>query len=122
MGSYVEATRNVADAANAVDAHAMLISTDWVFDGTRGPAAEAEPPQPVNVYGFLKAASELVMSLRSTSWTIARLAAVHCISREASRTPQPQGLGFGHLVAAPVEALRAGVRFTVWDGPGVNLS
>ena len=37
----------------------VLVSTDWVFDGTQGPAAEDDPPSPVNPYGFLKAASEL---------------------------------------------------------------
>src|SRR5206468_5697623 len=59
---YVEATRNVVDAA---DAHVVLVSTDWVFDGTRGPAAEDEPPNPINAYGFLKAACELVVAERA---------------------------------------------------------
>ncbi|MBV9603483.1 MAG: sugar nucleotide-binding protein, partial [Solirubrobacterales bacterium] len=58
--AYVGATRNVVAAANAVDAHVVLISTDWVFDGTQGPARESEPPNPVNAYGFLKACSELI--------------------------------------------------------------
>ena len=58
---YVGATRNVVDAANAVGAHVVLISTDWVFDGTQGGATEDEPPNPINAYGFLKAASELVV-------------------------------------------------------------
>src|SRR4051794_32165567 len=57
--AYVGATRNVVDAANAVGAPVLLVSTDWVFDGTQGPAAEDEPPNPVNAYGFYKAASEL---------------------------------------------------------------
>ena len=34
---YVGATRNVVDAANAAGAHVVLVSTDWVFDGTQGP-------------------------------------------------------------------------------------
>ena len=52
---YVGATRNVVDAAG--DAQVVLISTDWVFDGTQAGATEDEPPNPINVYGFLKAAS-----------------------------------------------------------------
>ena len=39
--AYVGATRNVVAAANAVDAHVVLISTDWVFDGTQSPASES---------------------------------------------------------------------------------
>ena len=46
--AYVGATRNVVDAANAVGAHIVLVSTDWVFDGTQGPAPEDAPPNPVN--------------------------------------------------------------------------
>jgi dTDP-4-dehydrorhamnose reductase len=52
---YVGATRNVVDAANG--AHVVLISTDWVFDGTQSGATEDEPPNRINAYGFLKAAS-----------------------------------------------------------------
>ena len=59
------ATRNVVDAANAAGAHVVLVSTDWVFDGTQGPAPEDAPPNPVNQYGFLKAASELVVLERA---------------------------------------------------------
>ena len=59
---YVDATRNVVKAANGSDAQVVLVSTDWVFDGTQGPADEAEPPNPINAYGFLKAASELVVT------------------------------------------------------------
>ena len=60
--SYVGATRHLVHAANAAAAHMLLISTDWVFDGTQGPACEADTPNPVNAYGFLKAASELVVT------------------------------------------------------------
>ncbi|HYZ28708.1 MAG TPA: sugar nucleotide-binding protein, partial [Thermoleophilaceae bacterium] len=62
--SYVGATQHVVDAANAVGAQVVLVSTDWVFDGTQGPATESTPPNPINLYGFLKAQSELVVSLR----------------------------------------------------------
>src|SRR4051795_2477227 len=74
--SYVGATRNVVDAANAVGAHVVLVSTDWVFDGTQAPASEATPPNPINPYGFLKAQSELVVSLRGERGTVARIAGV----------------------------------------------
>jgi dTDP-4-dehydrorhamnose reductase len=117
---YVGATRNVVAAANAVDAHVLLISTDWVFDGTQGPARESEPPNPINTYGFLKACSELIVTESAARGTIARIAGVQGIHRTRPHTPRAQDAGFGYLVASLVEALRAGERFAVWDGPGLN--
>jgi dTDP-4-dehydrorhamnose reductase len=118
--SFVGATRNVVDAANAHGAHVVLVSTDWVFDGTQGPAAEGDPPNPVSPYGFLKAASELVVQQRARTGTVARIAGVQGIHRARPRTPRAQDAGFGYLVASLVDALRVGRRFTVWDGPRIN--
>jgi dTDP-4-dehydrorhamnose reductase len=119
--SYVEATRHVVDAANAVGAHVVLISTDWVFDGTQGPARETDPPHPVNPYGFLKAASELVVTQRAQCGAVARIAGVQGVHWARPQTPRAQDAGFGYLVASLVEALRAGSRFTVWDDPRLNM-
>jgi dTDP-4-dehydrorhamnose reductase len=121
--SYVGATRHLVDAANAAGAHLVLVSTDWVFDGTQGPAAEDEPPNPINPYGFLKAASELVVTQRAERGTVARIAGVqglHLARVGGGRLPRRQDAGFGYLVASLVEALRAERPFTVWDGPGLN--
>jgi dTDP-4-dehydrorhamnose reductase len=118
--AYVDATRNVVDAANAAGAHVLLVSTDWVFDGTQGPAAEDEPPNPINAYGFLKAASELVVTERAERGTVARIAGVQGLHLARPRTPRQQDAGFGYLVASLVDALRDGRRFTVWDDPRLN--
>ena len=130
--TYVGATRNVVAAANALDAQLVLISTDWVYDGTQGPASESEPPNPINSYGFLKACSELLVTERAGRGTIARIAGVQGVHRagldkappsgaaDHRHTPRTQDAGFGYLVASLVDALRAGRRFTVWDGPGLN--
>jgi dTDP-4-dehydrorhamnose reductase len=118
--AYVGATRNVTDAANAAGIPVVLLSTDWVFDGTQGPAAEDDPPNPINAYGFLKAASELVVVERAERGIVARIAAVQGVHRARPSAPRSQDAGFGYLVAALVDAHRAGERFTVWDGPDVN--
>jgi dTDP-4-dehydrorhamnose reductase len=118
--SYVGATRNAAVAANAVDAHFVLISTDWVFDGTQGPATELEPPNPINTYGFLKACSELITRETAAHGLVARIAGVQGVHRARPKLPRAQDAGFGYLVASLVEALRRGQRFTLWDGPGLN--
>jgi dTDP-4-dehydrorhamnose reductase len=103
--AYVGATRNLV----ATGAHVVLVSTDWVFDGT-GVATEATPPNPINLYGMLKAASEQAVD------TVARIAAV----QGAFDAPRSQDAGFGYFVAALVRALRAGERFTIWEGPEIN--
>jgi dTDP-4-dehydrorhamnose reductase len=121
--AYAGATRAVVDAANAARAHVVLISTDWVFDGTQGPAAEDAPPNPVNAYGFLKAASELVVTERAERGTVARIAAVQGLHRArvgGGGYPRAQDAGFGYLVASVHDALAAGRRFTVWDDPRIN--
>jgi dTDP-4-dehydrorhamnose reductase len=117
---YVGATRAVVDAADAVGAHVVLVSTDWVFDGTQGGAGEDEPPNPINAYGFLKAASELVVRERARRGAVARIAGVNGVHRARPATPRAQDAGFGYLVAALADALRAGRAFTVWEGPQVN--
>jgi dTDP-4-dehydrorhamnose reductase len=107
--AYVGATGNLVDSG----AHVVLISTDWVFDGTQGPAREDEPPNPINQYGFLKAASELIVGERGTVARIAGVQGVH-------PAPRPQDFGFGYLVASVAAALRAGEPFTVWESPAIN--
>ena len=102
---YVGATRNLVDTG----VHTILVSTDWVFDGS-GVASESTPPNPINLYGMLKAASEQVVE------TVARISAV----QGASGAPRSQDAGFGYFVASIVRALRAGERFTVWEGPDIN--
>jgi dTDP-4-dehydrorhamnose reductase len=119
--SYVGATRHVVDAANAVGAHVVLVSTDWVFDGKQAPADEAAPPNPINAYGFLKAQSELVVSLLAEKGTVARIAGVQGVHWARPNTPRAQDAGFGYFVASLVDALSAGARFTVWDDPRLNM-
>ena len=117
---YVGATRNVVDAGNAVGAHVVLISTDWVFDGTQGGATEDEPPNPINAYGFLKAASELVVLERAARGAVARIAGVAGVHWARPALPRQQDAGLGYLCASVVQTLRTGQRFTVWESPDIN--
>lgn len=116
--SYVEATRNYADAAVAVDVPFCLVSTDWVFDGTQGGATEGTPPNPINLYGFLKAASEIVALDRGGS--VARVMGVNGTHWARPSSPRAQDPGFGYFVASLVDALEAGQPFTVWEGDDIN--
>jgi dTDP-4-dehydrorhamnose reductase len=69
------AVRWVAEACQAVGAHLVHVSTDYVFDGTKlGPYVEDDLPNPQSVYGSSKLAGEhqaLALSTAAvarTSW------------------------------------------------------
>lgn len=115
--AYVGATRNLVDAANDAGARMLLVSSDWVFDGTQGGATERTPPNPINLYGFLKAASELVVGERAERGSVARIAAV----QGSSSAPREQDAGFGYFVSTLVERLRAGEHFGVWESDDINM-
>ncbi len=118
--SYVGTTEVLSDAANRVGATLILVSTDWVFDGTQGPAAEDTPPNPINLYGVLKMASELVLRERCERGAVARVSGVQGHHRARPTTPRAQDLGYGYLAASIVDALSVGRRFTVWEAPDIN--
>lgn len=117
---YVDATRHLIRAANQVGAHFILISTDWVFDGTQAPADETTPPNPVNLYGVLKVVCETLALETAAQGAVARVAGVNGWHRIRSDFTQHQNPGFGFFVGALVESLRRGEPFTVWTGP-VNM-
>jgi dTDP-4-dehydrorhamnose reductase len=145
--AYVGATRNLVEAANEAGARMLLVSTDWVFDGTQSGATEVTPPNPINLYGFLKAASELVVTERAERGSVARIAAVQgsagggalprehdlaalprehdpaALPREqdAAALPREQDAGFGYFVAALVQRLRNEERFGVWESERINM-
>ena len=72
-------TKNVADVAKACQAKLVYISTDYVFDGTKGtPYAEEDAPSPLGVYGWSKWRGEeqirAVFDGNASSFLIVRIA------------------------------------------------
>lgn len=69
------ATETLSLAAHDVGAHLIAISTDYVFDGTKGVAyVEGDAANPLNVYGASKRAGELLCAsddtIVRTSWVM----------------------------------------------------
>lgn len=75
--SFVDSTRALSEAANELGVKLVLISTDWVFDGAQPFASESTPPNPINMYGVLKLASEMVVTNHTRQGAVARIAAVN---------------------------------------------
>jgi dTDP-4-dehydrorhamnose reductase len=119
--SYVGTTEALVEAADRVGARFILVSTDWVFDGTQGPAGEDTPPNPLNLYGVLKLVSEQVVLQRSARGSVARVSGVQGLHRARPAAPRQQDRGFGYLVASIVDALEAGREFTVWEADDINM-
>ena len=119
--SYVGTTETLARAADRAGAKLILVSTDWVFDGTQGGADEDTPPNPVNLYGVLKMASEQTALLGAERAAVARVSAVSGMHWLRDSTPRVQDGGFGYFVTSIVEALEAGEPFAVWEADNINM-
>ena len=118
--SYVGLTQTVTKAANLAGVKPILISTDWVMDGTQHRVPETDPGNPINFYGVLKVLSEQVIrDLAPSNGAICRIAGVMG-KHQITESPRSQDVGFGYFVLSLVEALSAGRPLTVWNGDRVN--
>ena len=68
----VKGVEYIAEAARAIDAHIIHISTDYIFDGKEGPYSENATPNPIGYYGRTKLASENALRISGTLFTILR--------------------------------------------------
>ena len=117
--AYVGATRATTYASIKNDSAYVLVSTDWVFDGTQSGADEDTPPNPINLYGSLKLASEMVAL--EAGGAVARVSGVNGLHLARPTTPRSQDRGFGYFAASLVDALSGGETFTVWEADDINM-
>lgn len=95
----VTATQHVINGCKAVGAHLVYVSTDFIFDGTKGPLTEEERPNPVNFYGKSKLAAEELVMGQLSSWAIARTVLVYGVA---------QGIVRSNIVLWVKQSLEAG--------------
>ncbi len=86
----VEATGVLAERCSAAGARFIFISTDQVFDGTRGAYAEDDETNPVHVYGRSKRDAEHRVRVSGASAMVLRLALVYGRSPSGERSASEQ--------------------------------
>jgi len=82
----VRAVEECAAACRSVGARLIALSTDYVFDGERGPYGEDDAPNPRGVYARTKRAGEEAALLLATDRAVCRLAVVYSGRRGSKRT------------------------------------
>ncbi len=68
----VKGVEYLAEMCRVIDAHLIHISTDYIFDGTKGPYSENATPNPLGYYGRTKLASENALKISGALNTILR--------------------------------------------------
>lgn len=82
----VEATKHIVAACEKYNSYLVHVSTDFIFDGTKGPLTEEEKPNPVNYYGESKWEAEKVVEASTLKWSIARTVLVYGVVSDMSRS------------------------------------
>lgn len=108
----VTATDQVVRAAEKVKSRFIFISSDYVFDGEKGPYNEQDNPNPINYYGRSKLAAENLVRGSTATWTIVRTVVLY-------------GVGFNiksSFVTWLLEELRAGRSVYIVDDQWSNTT
>jgi dTDP-4-dehydrorhamnose reductase len=82
----VTAVENLVKACEKTDIRLIHISTDFIFDGTRGPLDELEKPNPLSYYGESKLAAEVAVQKSNIDWAILRTVLVFGVTKDMSRS------------------------------------
>ena len=74
---HCEANKQIGENCLKYNAQMVMISTDYVFDGTHPPYKETDPTNPLNVYGREKLAAETWIQENLSDYIIARTTNVY---------------------------------------------
>lgn len=77
----VKGVEYLAEVARVIDAHLIHISSDYVFDGKKGPYLETAKPNPLGYYARTKLASENALMISGAIHTIIRTNVLYGVAR-----------------------------------------
>jgi len=75
----IKGTLNLAKRMKERNAKMVFVSTDYIFDGKKGPYKEDDKPRPVNVYGRTKLEAENIIKSILDDYLIVRTAQLYGI-------------------------------------------
>ncbi len=102
----VNAVKYFIEASEKNDSHLIHLSTDFVFDGEKGPYKEDDQPNPLSYYGQSKYEAEKLLQASNIKWSIARTIIVYGVVDDMSRS---------NIVLWAKEALEKGNPLTIVD-------
>lgn len=100
----VDAVRYMIEACEEVKSHLVHLSTDFVFDGLKGPYVETDSPNPLSHYAYTKWQAEELVKNSRCSWSIIRTIIIYGVVDDNSRS---------NVVLWAINAMRQGKTITV---------
>ena len=82
----VEAVANLVKICEKLSARLIHLSTDFIFDGEKGPYREEDEANPLSFYGSSKYEAEKILQQSKIDWTILRTIIIYGIVDNMSRS------------------------------------
>lgn len=73
----IDGTKFIAEIAKKMNSYLIYISTDYVFDGSKGMYKEEDKPNPINFYGYSKLLGEKIIKENEGEYLIARTSVIY---------------------------------------------
>ena len=77
----------IAKYANDIGSYLLHISTDYIFDGSKGNYKEDDKPNPINYYGLTKLEGEYNVKAYAKDWCIARISSPYGLHERKKTFP-----------------------------------
>lgn len=112
----VASTEALLQAARALGAFFLYVSTDFVFWGDKPLLAEEDTPNPPNYYGETKLASEQLVMQPGLPWAVARTVLVYGHVRDMSRSNLLLWVRDSLQAGRPIRVVQDQFRTPTWVG------
>lgn len=82
----IDAVKYLIEAARPYNAHFIHLSTDFIFDGKKGPYREEDAPNPLSFYASSKVESENLVMASGLDWAIIRTIIIYGVVDDVQRS------------------------------------